>query len=104
MIHIVWMGTLLTKCVRWWQPAFHVGGNKRGASHGEKMNEIRALRHKLGLNLTDFAKLIGTHRVTISAWEHDYHKVSKAYKARIREKTGYDLDKIQEAGEEDEVT
>ena len=68
------------------------------------MNEIRALRHKLGLNLTDFAKLIGTHRVTISGWEHDYHKVSKAYKARIREKTGYDLDKIQEAGEEDEVT
>jgi DNA-binding transcriptional regulator YiaG len=68
------------------------------------MNKIRALRHKLGLNLTDFAKLIGTQRITISTWEHDYNKVSEAYKALIREKTGYDLDTLQEAGEGDGAT
>jgi len=68
------------------------------------MNKIRALRHRLGLNLTDFAELIGTHRVKISSWEHDYHKVSKAYKAVIRERTGYDLDALQEAVEGDAAT
>jgi len=68
------------------------------------MNKIRALRHRLGLNLTDFAELIGTHRVKISSWEHDYHKVSKAYKVLIRKRTGYDLDAVQEAAEGDAAT
>jgi DNA-binding transcriptional regulator YiaG len=68
------------------------------------MNKIRALRHRLGLNLTDFAKLIGTHRVKITTWEHDYDKVSKAYKALIQKRTGYDLDAPQETAEGDAAT
>jgi DNA-binding transcriptional regulator YiaG len=65
------------------------------------MNKIRALRRRLGLNLTDFANLLGTTQLMISDWERGRYNVPKIYRNLIRRRTGYDPDTLQKAAEGD---
>jgi DNA-binding transcriptional regulator YiaG len=67
----------------------------------ETVNKIRALRHKLGLNLTDFANLLGTTQLMISDWERGRYNVPKIYRNLIRRRTGYDPDTLQKAAKVD---
>ena len=38
--------------------------------HPEEMNNIKTLRKELGLTQVQFAELLGTTQITVSAWEN----------------------------------
>jgi DNA-binding transcriptional regulator YiaG len=49
-------------------------------------HEVKRLRKRLDMTQTDFAKLIGVHRVTVTRWETDpeHHKIPARMAKLIR--------------------